>query len=163
MGLKLFAARAPSSEPYSQYAAKARLYEYSGRIFVCSVAGIVETESLTEFQADVDLSTLGEAILKHLSEFVSEIPANLRGYKMTDWAAYDVSGARSVKAFERLLWHVDLAIMNSAVLVWAQPRLTIREELSAYASANRNFPEQVGSAVRRAIAAAKVLREQGLV
>ena len=143
------------------YEATARMYEYDSRFFVCSVQWIAETESLTELDASSDDKAIGEAVLRHLAEY-SPDQLDLRNDKATDWPAFKTSGARSIKAFERKLWHMDLATMNSAILVWARPRLTLNDNgLSAYATGNRNIPESVGAAVRSALGAAKLLRQSG--
>ncbi|MCL9999908.1 MAG: hypothetical protein NBV68_11045 [Erythrobacter sp.] len=153
--------RDKAETPPMAYAAEARLYAFRDRIFVCSVRWIAETESLTVLDAACDDASLGSSILHHLAEF-SDQPMDLSGYKLTDWPAYRASGAKSVKAFERELWHVYLSIMNSAVLVRASPRLTNADhELGIYASANLALPEQVGAATRSAIAAVKRLRDVG--
>ena len=153
----------PLQEQYVRYNAEARLYEYQESFFVCTVHGIAETASITRLNADVDDAALGEAVLRHLADYSASDDRNLRDVRASDWTAFSVSGAKSIKSFERVLWHVDLAIMNSALLVWARPRLSLRSEIAAYASGSRVSPEQAGNAVRKALAAAKVLREQGVV
>jgi len=161
--LNLFGGKATKPEPYLQYSAKARLYEYQDLLIVCSVEWIAETESLTVFETSVDSTLLGSAALQHLAEY-SAAERDLSSHRKKDWPAFRASGARSVRAFERLLWHVDLALMNSAVLIWAAPRLSLNnEEISAYASASRHDPEKVGTAIRKAISAAKALRAQSVV
>ena len=147
---------------YVRYNANARLYDYAGAYFVCSVAGIGETDSISRLDCDVDDADLGTAALRHLGEYRSDTVDHSRD-KASDWAAFRLSGAKSIKSFERELWHVDLAIMNSAVLVWAQPRLSLKDEMAAYASANRHNQQQVGAAIRDALRAAKVLRAQGII
>jgi hypothetical protein len=158
----LFSRKAPEPQPYLRYSAEARLYEYKENLIVCSVAGIAETESLTVLDNTVEDAQLGVVALRHLAEYVVDM-GDLSSRKATDWAAFRTSGAKSIKSFERVLWHVDLAVMNSAVLVWASPRLSLHAEVSAYSSANRHLPEAVGSAIRKALAAAKVLRDQGVI
>jgi hypothetical protein len=149
---------------YTRYEAEARLYAYREKILVCSLAGIAETDSITVLEQSVCDESLGAAVLKHLSEFRQNSSKTMRNLQLKDWAAFHHSDAKSGKAFERELWHVDLALMNSAVLIWARPRLSIREDLSAFTTGHRygGFTN-AGQSVRRAIAAAKVLREQGLV
>jgi hypothetical protein len=155
--------QAPPQEQYVRYNAEARLYEYEGNFFVCTVHGIAETGSLTTLNADADDIALGEAVLHHLAEYSTSDDRNHYDAKASDWAAFAASGAKSIKSFERVLWHVDLAIMNSALLAWARPRLSLRSDIAAYASGSRISAEQAGETVRKALAAAKVLREQGVV
>jgi hypothetical protein len=151
------------ASPRLRYPQSARLYEYRTSLIVCSQNAEWETEALTKLDNSVGDAEIGDAVLKHLRDFRPDVDAN-PGKKLTDWPAYKVSGAKSVKAFERELWQVQLHIMNSAVLVSAQPRLTLNDfRLSSSTMADRSQPAQVGSAVRQAIAAAKVLREQGVV
>jgi hypothetical protein len=155
-----------SQEQYVRYNAEARLYEYEGNFFVCTVHGIAETDSLTMLNADADDAddaALGEAVLRHLAEYSASDGRNHRDAKVSDWMAFKASGSKSIKSFERVLWHVDLAIMNSALMVWARPRLSLKGEIAAYASGSHNLAERAGETVRKALAAAKVLREQGVV
>lgn len=150
--------------PYIRYESEARLYEYADKLIVCSVAGIAETDSLSVLAVDAPARDLGTAVMKHLGEFELQNARSMCNDKLADWAAYRVSGASSGKAFESHLWHVDLALMNSAVLVWARPRLSLRDAISAYTHANRhNNAEGIGEAVRMALAAAKALRGTGLI
>ena len=155
----LFSKKTSEPQQYLRYSAQARLYEYEEKFLVCSVAGIAETESLTVLERTVEDGQLGIVVLKHLAEFDAEM-GDMGSRKASDWAAFRASGAKSIKSFERVLWQVDLAVMNSAVLVWASPRLSLDEDISAYVAANRHLPEMVGSAIRKAIAAAKVLSDQ---
>lgn len=158
-----FRSKLEVKSPYLQYSAKARMYEDHWRFFVCSVRWIAETESLTVLNSTCDDEQLGLAVLRHLAEY-DATEFDLSGRKKADWPAFQASDAKSVSAFERSLWSVDLAIMNSAVLIWASPANTLNDcELSAFASANRYSPEGVGTSVRKALLAAKALRAQGLV
>lgn len=149
--------------PRMRYPQSARLYEYRTSLIVCSQSAEWETEALTKLDILIGDADLGDAVLEHLYDFRPDVEAD-PSKKLTDWPAYKVSGAKSVRAFERELWQVQLNVMNSAVLVNARPRLSLNDFcLSSSTMANRSQPAQVGRAVRQAIAAVKVLREQGVV
>ena len=141
----------------------ARLYEYGDRRFVCSVAGIAETDSLTELNVDAADSDLGQAIVHHLMEYDPQDSRDLRQFRLTDWLAYKRSGARSVKGFESKLWHVDLSLKNGDVTAEARPRLSLKDNISVQGTARVHLTEQVGRAVRESLEAAKALREAELV
>jgi hypothetical protein len=158
-----FTNKHPPEDSYVQYPEKACLYEFDEKYLVCSVAGIAETGSISLLDVSSDDEALGAAALKHLGEFEKESPLDLRDHKLTDWVAFQKSGAKSVKAFEEGLWHVDLATMNSAVLIWARPRKSLHHELAAYMTAGRLDAEGAGKAIRKAIEAAKALRDGGIV
>ncbi len=150
------------AEPYLQYSAKARLYEYKNSIMVCSVRWIAETDSITVFDSDVTDHSLGLAVQKHLAEY-DPSECDLRGRKLTDWTAFKASGARSIKSFEENLWCVNLAIMNSAILIAACPNKSRKQDVTVSVTASKSVSEQIGAAIREAIAGAKMLREQGFL
>lgn len=152
-----------NEEPYFQYSSQARFYEFEEQYLICSVAGIAETASITLLNIGANSAAIGEAAIKHLDEFQKESPKSLQNEKSTDWVAFQKSGAKSVKAFEKKLWHFDLALMNSAVLIWAKPRKSLHHDLSTYMTARRFDTEGTGEAIRKAIEAAKALRDEGLV
>ncbi len=140
----------------------ARLYEYGSRYFVCSVRWIAEVGEPSVLVHDVDMHALGEAISRHLVEFdPSEF--DIRDHKQTDWPAFRASGAQSLKAFEADAWHCELKRVGTSFQVWARPRLSSKEHLSAYSSANGALPEQIGQAVHEALSGAKAMRESGIV
>lgn len=141
----------------------ARIYQYRDRYFICSVAGISETESITIFPKDVSESDLGEATIRHLMEFSHEDARDLTKSRSTDWRAFRESGAKSIKTFEPELWHVDVSLRNGGVEIHARPRLSLKDHLSVYAYVQATLPESVGTAVREAIGGAQALREQGLI
>ena len=147
--------------PFYRYEAKARLYDYSNRYFICTVSGISETRSITVLDAECDNDVVGSSILEHLAEY-SFKEIHKADDKLTDWPAFRASGAKSVKAFEKDLWQVHIAVMNSAVMFDAQPRKSNDpHDLFASTSANRNLPDMIGAALRSALSAAKLLREHG--
>lgn len=148
---------------YVRYNSQARLYLYADNYLICSVAGIAETESITVLSCGANDVTLGQAALKHLSEYLYTSDKNLRESNASNWTAYRRSGAKSLKSFQENLYAVSLDIMNSAVLVAAQPGTSLREYLSVSAQVNRHLPEKVGEAIRETLAAAKILRREGVI
>lgn len=148
---------------YLQYGAKARLYRYRDTFFVTSVAEISEYDDPTKLATDCSDNELGAAALLHLSQYREERIEGSRSKNLTDWRVYQVSGAKSVRAFEKEAWHVDLALMNSAVLIWARPRLSLETHLSAYGDCNRHDPDMVGVTIRKTLAAAEILRSNSVI
>ena len=155
--------RAPIFPPIFSKVGKARVYRFEDRYFVCSVAGIAETDSITILPQNVDDLQLGEAILKHLMEYDAQDSRDATQSRSKDWRAFIESGATSIKTFEPHLWHVDASIENGNVNMQAQPRLTLKDHLSVQAFARCNFPNQVGEALREAIQGAQALRDRGLI
>ncbi|MBX7494051.1 hypothetical protein K3163_12625 [Qipengyuania sp. 1NDW9] len=158
--MRLFTGSGQAKEDYVQYQAKARLYLHSCRYFVTSVAGISEYGEPSLLAGTCEDERLGEAVLDHLRQYRGDAPDN-SGAKLTDWRVYQLSGSRSVKGFEAEAWHVDLARMNSAILVWARPRVTSKQHLAAYGDCNRHDAKAVGEVIRQTLDCAAILRDSG--
>ncbi len=154
--------RRPSFPPIFTKQGVARLYEYGGRYFVCSVAGIAETDSLTELQVGADDANLGQAVVYHLMEYDTDDRRDLRG-RASEWPAYKRSGAKSVKGFESKLWHVDLSLKDGTVTAAARPRLSLKEHIAVRGIARVHLTDNVGRSVRESLEAAKALREAELI
>lgn len=150
-------------DAYLQYEAKARLYRYGERFFVTSVAEISEYDEPTIAAVDCPDGQLGAAALWHLAQYRVEPLKGARSKNLTDWRVFQASGAKSVRAFEKDAWHVDLALMNSAVLIWARPRLSLETNLSAYGDCSRHDPDMVGATIRKVLAAAEILRSNSVL
>jgi len=102
---------------------KAALYLFEEKLIVSSISGCFEVGEPTVLDANVSDMTLGETICDHLLQFDPNTPRRSQPYKLTDWAAYRVSGAPSVKSFESHCWMVDLSTVgDNSVVVRAQPR-----------------------------------------
>ncbi|QZD90496.1 hypothetical protein K3148_03635 [Qipengyuania aurantiaca] len=157
---RLFTGSSHAEEADVQYQAKARLYRHSGRYFISSVAGISEYGEPSVLEETCENERLGEAVLDHIGKYREDAP-DQTGAKLTDWRVYQMSGARSVKSFEAEAWHVDLARMNSAILVWARPRVTLNQHLAAYGDCNRHDAKVVGDVVRQTLDCAAILRDSG--
>jgi hypothetical protein len=140
-----------------------RLYEFEGRYFVCSVAGIAETDALTELPTDTDDVELGRTIVSHLMEYRIQDSRDGRLARVGDWAAFARSGAKSAKSFESRLWDVDVRLKNGNVTIEARPRLSLKDHISVCATARVHMPDNVGSSARQCLDGAKALRERGLI
>lgn len=155
--LKAMFSRSNSARPQI-----ARLYEYEGWYFTCSVRWIAETGVPTVLDCGVDNEQLGNAILGHLAAFdPSEL--DIRDDKKSDWPAFKASGAKSCKAFESQLWHCDLELREDCFTVLVRPRISLKDGLSAHCSARCHDPAGIGNAVRDAISGAKAMRSEGVI
>lgn len=140
----------------------ARLYEYQGRLFVCSVRFVAEVGAPTILPADVDEFLLGETVLRHLAEF-DPSAFDIKSDKASDWPAYLASAAKSIRSFESQLWHCDLRLAGWMFEVRARPQKTLKENLSARCVANKGDPAKVGLAVINALKGAKAMRDGGAI
>eukprot|EP01030_Chromulinospumella_sphaerica_P018951 gene18951-18826_t len=111
---------------------RARLYLHEDRqLLISAVRGIAETGPVTVLDPGVDDETLGRTVCDHLLAFRPRSPDNMRDQKLTDWAVYQASGARSVKRFEEKAWMVFIDTLNSSILFEARPRLTRHGDIFA--------------------------------
>lgn len=140
----------------------ARVYEFSGQLFICSVAHIRETDSLSIFSCDVEDELLGDALLRHLMEYSPTDSRDMRNANRSDWKAFSASGAKSVSGFEESLWHVNARLDHGNVTVGARPRLSLKD-ISVTAVARCTHPELIGAAIKSTLVGAKILRSKGLV
>ncbi|MGQ2932905.1 MAG: hypothetical protein ACT6QT_17075 [Sphingopyxis sp.] len=141
----------------------ARVYEFGGQFFVCSVAHISETDSLSIFPCAVDDGSLGDALIRHLMEYSPDDRRDMREAKRSDWKAFSASGAKSVKAFEENLWHIDARLKHGNVTVGARPRLSLKDHIAVTAVARCTHLELIGAALKDTLAAAKMLQSKGLM
>ena len=142
---------------------KARLYVYDNTKFIiCSVAGIAEVGEPTVLQLDVSESDLGRSVCDHLLQFDPRSPGNLRERKMSDWAAYRVSGAKSMRRFEEKSMMVHFETINLVIRIDAAPRNSLWREISAHGVESPDH-EKLGHTIRRTIKAARILRENGII
>lgn len=135
----------------------ARLYEFHDSYFIAGVRWIAEVGTPSVLSVDVGSAELGRTILSHLAMY-EPAEFDIRDKKKSDWPAFKASGAKSVKAFESHLWHCDLEQTGNCFEVWARPRLTLKQGLSAHCSVPCHDPINVGNAVKDALNAAKAMR-----
>ena len=143
----------------------ATLYLYADRMFILTaITGITESGEPAIFDTDVDDDALGNAACDKLLEYSPGDNRSLKGHTLADWAAYQVSKAKSAKQFERDSIAVSLATLNSALRIEAAPRMSEFPELRALCSISTSATHaEVGQSIRRAIRAVKVLRDAGMV
>jgi hypothetical protein len=155
--------RVPRFPPVFTKEGVARIYEFDRRFFVCSVALISETDSLSIYSCDVGDDVLGDALIRHLMEYSPTDARDMRETKRSDWKAFSESGAKSVKAFEEKLWHVDARLSHGNITIGSRPRLSLKDQLEVTAVTRCTDPVQVGKAVKATIAAARLLQSNGLM
>lgn len=141
--------------------ARAYLYEKVGFI-ICTVSGIAETGEPTIVPADVANAELGRTVCDHLLCFDPKSPNNMRGMKLTDWPAYQASGAKSVKSFESNSWMIHVATVNTAIDIEAAPRLSLHSEIRVRGVTTPSH-EAIGATIRKTLAAAMVLRDNSVI
>lgn len=145
----------------SELLASIYLYKDS-KFIICAIAG--HTEHGEPFVLDVNISDdeLGKSICDKLLEFQKKNLFPNTDTKLSDWEAYNVSGASTGKAFENNSIYVYIRTINSAISMEARPRVTNEKDLSALCTvSNGRLHVEIGAAARKAINAVKLLREAG--
>ena len=144
---------------------RAAIYLYNeDKFIVCSIAGISEFGDPVVLDANVTDEELGLALCDKLLEFQSKTEQDLSKLKLDDWAAYKVSGAKTGKAFEQKCIYLYVRTVNSAINIEAAPRLSNERELRALCTiSNGRKHSEVGAAIRKAISAATLLRDAGML
>lgn len=141
--------------------ARAYLYEKVGFI-ICTVSGLAETGEPTIVPADVENAELGRMVCDHLLCFDPKSPNNMLGMKLTDWPAYQASGAKSVKSFEENSWMIHVTTVNTAIDIEAAPRLSLHSEICVRGVTTPSH-EDIGATIRKTLAAGMVLRENRVI
>jgi hypothetical protein len=136
---------------------------YGERLIICPVAGIAEFGDPTVLPANTNAADLGLCICDHLLQFRPQAP-DLRGYvKFRDWKAYQVSGAKSGRHFEENAWFAHIATVATAITVNAGPYKSLHQELTVQGAANHGPHEEIGGVVLKALEAASILRDNGVI
>ncbi len=140
---------------------RAALYLYDDKLFLVSaITGIVEVGAPITLNVSEPDDLLGLAICDKLLEFGMHTTGDLRDYRVDDWRVFTHSGAKTAKQFEARAYHVRVETRNTAIILRAQPRLSLEPDFYAGATlSNAADHEKIGGAVRRLIASAKVLRD----
>jgi hypothetical protein len=143
----------------------AALYLYNDdKFIVSSIAGIAEYGEPIVLDANTTDESLGLALCDKLLEFKPRNNQDLSRSKLDDWPAYKASGAKSGKAFEQKSTYVYVTTINSAIHIEAAPRATNEQNLKALCSIpNGRSHSEIGAAVRKAINAATLLRNAGVL
>ncbi|MHA7000257.1 hypothetical protein [Aeromonas schubertii] len=144
---------------------RASLYLYDDvKFIVCSIAGIAEYGVPTVLDMNTSDESLGLALCEKLLDFKPNNERNLTNLKLDDWAAYKASGAKTGKAFEQKSIYAHIITVNSAIEIEAAPRITNEKELKALCSiSNGRKHSEIGTAIRKAINAAILLRKAGVL
>ncbi|MZR62650.1 hypothetical protein [Alcanivorax sp. DP30] len=144
---------------------RAALYLYNeDKFIVCSIAGISEFGDPVVLDANATDEALGLALCDKLLAFRMKNDQGLSKLKLDDWSAYKASGAKTGKAFEKKCIYVYVRTVNSAINIEAAPRISNEKELKALCSiSNGRKHSEIGAAVRKAIGAATLLRNAGML
>lgn len=144
---------------------RAALYLYDDKLFLVSaITGIVEAGAPIALNTSESDGLLGLAVCEKLLEFGAHATGDLRARRLEDWKVLASSGAKSAKQFDAHAYYVGVETRNSAIVIHAQPRLSL--EPSFYAGAmlsNGSNHEKIGWSVRRLIASARALRDADLI
>ncbi len=141
------------------------LYLYNNeRFIVCSIACFAEYGTPKTLDLDTSDDELGLALCDKLLEFRPELEDPRPSRKLTDWAAFKASGAKTVKSFENKSTFVYVRTVNTAIDIEAAPRVTLEKELKARCViSNTSSHSEIGRAIRKAIKAANVLRQASML
>lgn len=144
---------------------RASVYLYRNTKFIiCCVADIAEYGEPIVLGADVPDEQLGVAVCDQLLNYKSRSKTRPSKWTLDDWAAYKASGAKSGRAFEADCMFAYITTVNTAILIDAAPRVSNERDLAARCSIpNGYIHAQIGAAVRKAIRAAGVLRDAGML
>lgn len=141
----------------------ASLYYYNDEVFiVCGIAESAEYGEPNVLDRDIADAALGLAVCDALLAYTPRRKS--AGRSLDDWAAYRMSGARSARAFEQASTYVYITTVETAIRIDAAPRVTNEKSLHAVCTvASTQMHIDIGSAVRKAIAASAALRDAGLL
>lgn len=140
----------------------ARMYAYDGKLFVCRIRWIAEVDLPTVLTEQVDDETLGTAILAQLDAF-DPGEFDIRSRKKSDWPAYKVSGASSIKAFESKAWICHLSLESWSFEVSASPCLSLKDGLEVRTTLHAPSPESAAKAVRDTLEGARAMGARGAI
>ena len=143
---------------------RASIYRYKDKIILCAVAGNTETGEPLVLATDASDEQLGLALCDQLLQYTPKEDQNRPKSTLSNWEAYKASGAKSARSFEENAMFVYVMTINTAINIEAAPRVSNEQELVAQCSISngRNHAE-MGVAVRKAIRAAEVLRDAGML
>ena len=144
---------------------RAAVYLYDESSFIiCSISGNTEYGEPVVLAVDAENDPLGLAVCDALLAYQRDNPPDHRASKLTEWAAFGASGAKTVKAFENKSWFIYVQTINTAIRMEARPRISNNSDLVAAATTSTgSMHVGVGQLLRKAIAGARALRKEGLV
>ncbi|WP_055045541.1 hypothetical protein [Devosia sp. A16] len=138
----------------------ATVYCYSDRSFivtsVITAPGEISMEvgEPTVLPIEVSDTELGAVALRHLVEMVKRRPPLRRERKLTDWRVYQVSGARSVRAFTSHSLTVSLETTPTGIGLSSRGTHVVEGMPWATATASTDATD-LGASIRQVIEAAK--------
>lgn len=144
---------------------KAAVYMYNDEKFIiCSIAGFSEHGEPIVLDINASDEELGLSLCDKLLEFKTSSARDASKDKLDDWAAFNVSGSKTGKAFESKSIFIYVRTVNTAINIEASPRITNYNSLKALNSISNGMRHsEIGSAIRKAIEASKVLRNAGML
>ncbi len=144
---------------------RAALYLFEEKkLIVSAISGIVESGEPVVLDAGVEDEIIGLTVCDKLLEYSPRNQQDLSKYTSDDWAVYKVSGAKTLKYFERESTYVAIGTLNSAIQIEASPRISNHPELKALCSISNGLSHAaIGEAIRRAINASRVLRDASVL
>ncbi|UCH47403.1 MAG: hypothetical protein JSU95_15190 [Betaproteobacteria bacterium] len=143
---------------------RASIYRYKDKFILCSIAGNTEYGEPLLLGTDISDDKLGLALCDQLLQYKAKEDRDCPKSSLSNWRAFKASGAKSVRSFEENAMFVYVRTINTAINIEAAPRVANEQELVALCSISngRNHAE-VGATVRKAIRAAEVLRDAGML
>lgn len=144
---------------------RAAAYFYNDEKFiVCSIANITEYGEPIVLEANASEQQLGVALCDKLLQYQANDNRKQSKSKLEDWAAFKASGAKSGRAFEQNSIYVYVTTINTAINIDAAPRVSNEQDLQARCVvSNGRTHSEIGMALRKAIKAAMVLRNAGML
>ena len=143
---------------------RAAIYRYKDKFILCAVAGNTEHGEPLVLGTDASDEQLGLALCDQLLQYAARENRDQPKSSLNDWQAYKASGAKSARSFEENAMFVYVRTVNTAINIQAAPRVSNEQELVAQCSiSNGRTHSEIGVAVRKAIRAAEVLRDAGML
>jgi hypothetical protein len=143
---------------------RASIYRYKDKFILCSVAGNTEYGEPLVLATDASDEQLGLALCDQLLQYTTKGNRDRPKSSLSDWEAYKASGAKSARSFEENAMFVYVTTVNTAINIQAAPRVSNEQELVAQCSiSNGRTHAEMGATVRKAIKAAEVLRDAGML
>jgi hypothetical protein len=126
-------------------------------LILCTTTGIQEAGKPQKLPSDISHEALGTAIRDALLECEAYEPSPMRGPKLSDWAAFVVSQAKTVRAFEEASTYVTVRTVNLGIVIEASRRQPQSETYIVRKLSIASDPATLGAAARSAISALRFL------
>jgi hypothetical protein len=119
-----------------------------------------EQNRATLLEPPLDSVELGRRARAALTAFDMK-PQYLRNRKASDWAAYRVSGMKSIRAFEHAAIRVTIETINATLRLEAWPKLNGTTFVGGYLSPSAEHSE-MGALIKQVVACSQKLRADRL-